>query len=105
MLFVRCLVASVEQARQHLEELTYLDGAKVCRHCGQPLTTAHLQDEKCRRQADVAAAQQQFQQTVGAQEAGQKREHELRTEFTRLEKLLQEAREEFRLSAHSPVGK
>jgi DNA repair exonuclease SbcCD ATPase subunit len=86
----------LEQARQHLEELTQLDGAKVCRHCGQPLTAAHLQDEKCRREADVAAAEQQFQQAVGVQEAGQKRHQELAVEMARLEKRLQDAREEFR---------
>ena len=33
----------------HLDELVSLSGAKVCRHCGQELTPAHLQDEKKRR--------------------------------------------------------
>src|SRR5439155_786281 len=46
----------LSQARQSQRELTQLDGAKVCRHCGQALTDGHVKEEKKRRGADAARA-------------------------------------------------
>ena len=41
----RTLLAS--KPRESLRELSQIDGAKVCRHCGQALTTVdHLGEEK-----------------------------------------------------------
>jgi len=38
-----------------------LDGQPACDRCGQPLTPAHLADERARRDAEVAAAGAQYQ--------------------------------------------
>jgi exonuclease SbcC len=37
------------QAKAELDELSQIDGARVCRQCGQPLSAQHLEAEKSRR--------------------------------------------------------
>jgi exonuclease SbcC len=90
----------LEQAMQQRDDLAQLHGAKVCRHCGQPLTADHLRDEKQRREKDAAEAEKQFQHAAAVQHAAQKSERELREQLGRLERQLQEAREEFREHRH-----
>src|SRR5262249_3639384 len=75
------------QARESLREVEHLDGAKVCRHCGQQLTPGHIDEEK-RRRAQAAAALE------GARRA----EQELRDELARAERATEEAREEWRVN-------
>src|SRR5207245_1270163 len=38
------------QAQSQLKEFLHLEGAKVCRQCGQPLTRGHFEEEKRRRE-------------------------------------------------------
>ena len=74
-----------QQAREHLKELTQLDGSKVCRHCGQALTEGHLKEEKRRRTEAVAAAAAAMKQAGEAQQAAQQRERQVRAEFDQVE--------------------
>jgi DNA repair exonuclease SbcCD ATPase subunit len=90
----------LEQARQDLEELIGLEGAKVCRHCGQKLTPAHVREEKGRRERAVAAADNRFRQAAAVRQAAQEREQQLREQLAALDQKLLEAREEFRDQRH-----
>jgi DNA repair exonuclease SbcCD ATPase subunit len=89
-------ITLLEQARHQLDDLNQLFGAKVCRHCGQALTAQHVREEKRRREKEVAQAEKAYQQAAAGQQTAQKSELDLRQQFTRLDKQLQEAREEFR---------
>ncbi len=82
-----------EQARQSLNDLHLLRKAKVCRHCGQTLTPAHVAEEKERRTREVVAADEQARQTAAAQKAARKQETELTAALTTAQKALGEARE------------
>ena len=91
----------LQQARDHLKELTRLDGSKTCRHCGQPLTEGHLQEEKRRRrhrrrrgggqtQAGDAGAHQAAQQARAAgagrlRQGGAAFAQDLRVEYSRFQ--------------------
>jgi exonuclease SbcC len=90
----------LEQARGHLEELTRLNGATVCRHCGQPLTAAHLRTERQRRQQAVTAAEAAFREAAAFRQSAQERERHLQSELTAAEKRLADAREEYRDRHH-----
>ncbi len=84
-----------QQAREHLKELTQLDGSKVCRHCGQALTEGHLKEEKRRRTDAVAAAAVALKQAGEAQQAAQQREQQVRAEFDQAERGRNDLRVEF----------
>jgi len=84
-----------QQAREHLKELTQLDGSKVCRHCGQALTEGHLKEEKRRRTAAVAAAAVALKQAGEGQQAAQQREQQVRAEFDQAERGRNDLRVEF----------
>jgi DNA repair protein SbcC/Rad50 len=98
----------LEQANAALEELQSLRGEKTCRHCGQPLTAAHMQQEKERREKTVLDAQRHHDETVVVQqksrhdeqtfvEAATKREQEhqaLREQYRDVGRDVQEARSE-----------
>ena len=85
-----------QQAQESLREITQLDGAKVCRHCGQPLTPGHLQEEKHRRAADVQRAEARLQKDNADLQAAHKAEKQLREQFAAAQKAHQDAREEYR---------
>src|SRR5262249_3986847 len=85
-----------EQARQSLNDLLLLRRAKVCRHCGQKLTPAHVAEEKDRRTREVATADEQARQTAAAQKAARSRETQLIEALTAVDKQLREARELWR---------
>ena len=71
----------LQQAREHLKELTQIDGSKVCRHCGQALTEGHIQEEKRRRSAAVAAAEASSKAAATAHQSAQQGEQQVRAEF------------------------
>jgi DNA repair exonuclease SbcCD ATPase subunit len=85
----------LQQARDDLREVSELDGAKVCRHCGQTLTERHVQEEKRRRTGEVAEAETRHKTALAAVEAAGATETGRRSEFTRAEKALVEARVEY----------
>jgi DNA repair exonuclease SbcCD ATPase subunit len=90
----------LEQARGHMGELGRLNGATVCRQCGQPLTAAHLRAEQRHRSEAVTEAEGAFRQTAGLRQAAQQRERLLREELAAAEKSLLDARETFRDLQH-----
>ncbi len=85
----------LKQARESLREVTSLDGARVCRHCGQPLTPGHLADEKRRRAAAVEAADRQDKQASAAQKAAREVERKAQEQWQQADKLRQDARVEY----------
>jgi exonuclease SbcC len=93
------------QARNQLDELQRLDGAKTCRHCGQELTEKHLHDEKGRRQRDVKTAETALQHAEQAQRQAVQEEQAADKLGEELEKRLNETiasyREQERESAQA----
>jgi exonuclease SbcC len=87
--------AELTQARDAVRELTQVGGAKVCRHCGQKLTPAHVKEEKARRAAASTAADDKALDAAKAHKAALAAEQALRERFTAAEKARQEAREQF----------
>jgi exonuclease SbcC len=85
-----------DQAREQAEAMRQLQGAKLCRSCGQTLTPQHVHEEQRRRDRELAEAEQVFQQKATVQEAVRRAERELRQQLEQLNRQLQEAREEFR---------
>jgi DNA repair exonuclease SbcCD ATPase subunit len=85
----------LKAARDSLRDLVQVDGAKVCRHCGQPLTAAHVKEEQKRRKAAVAAADDKATEAGQEQQAARDAEQGLRNEFARADKALVDARLEF----------
>ncbi len=85
----------LQQARASLKEVTELDGAKVCRHCGQALTEAHVAEEKIRRSAAVAAAEAEERKAAAALKAARETERMARAEFEQADKARNDARVEY----------
>ncbi len=85
----------VQQARDSLQELTRLDGSKVCRHCGQELTEGHLKEEKRRRTTAVAEAEAKLKQATQAHQAAQQSERQARAEHDQAEGARQDLRVEY----------
>jgi exonuclease SbcC len=86
----------LEQARQHLAELAELEGAQVCRTCGQELSPRHLHAEKHRRERQADEAESQYQQAAAAQQTARQREQQLHEQLRQLDQQLQQMREAYR---------
>jgi exonuclease SbcC len=86
----------LQQARDSLAEVTHLDGAKVCRHCGQALTPGHVKEEKRRRANEVRQAEERAKQASEAQRQARTAEQAARDQLTQADKAHQEARLEYR---------
>ncbi len=84
------------QAQAQLREFLGLEGAKVCRSCGQPLTRGHFEEEKTKREEALGRAKAQSQQAEGEQKEGQREEGRCREELTACDQRLSDARDEFR---------
>jgi DNA repair exonuclease SbcCD ATPase subunit len=90
----------LQWAKEGLQELSELDGAKTCRHCGQALTEKHLQDEKKRRGTEVAENEGRHKNAVEAMRTARAKETKQCEECTRTEKTLVEARVEYSEAAN-----
>jgi DNA repair exonuclease SbcCD ATPase subunit len=88
--------ALLKQAGTEEKEFRRLEGARVCRQCGQDLTPAHFVGELAKRQKEVAYAESRMDSANGVQKSAQTAEAALRHEVAVLEKERQEKREEFR---------
>ncbi len=58
----------LQQAQAQLKDFLNLEGAQICRQCGQPLTKSHFEEEKSRREKALAQAKvhsQQVERTHG----------------------------------------
>src|SRR5262249_53129060 len=58
-----------DQAKDQLQELMQLSGAKVCRHCGQELTAGHIQEEKVRRERELQQADAEHHNAIRKQQS------------------------------------
>jgi exonuclease SbcC len=85
----------LQQARASLKEVTELDGAKVCRHCGQSLTEGHVAEEKVRRGKVVKEAESEDRKAAAALKAARDAESAARGQYEQAEKLRQDARVEY----------
>ncbi|HZU37023.1 MAG TPA: hypothetical protein VFA18_13975, partial [Gemmataceae bacterium] len=90
----------LDQAAQSLAEIDQLQGAKLCRHCGQELTAGHVKEEKRRRQGELNEAKKRLRDVVAIQRASQEEERKKREQFASVEKELQAAREEYLNQRH-----
>jgi DNA repair exonuclease SbcCD ATPase subunit len=86
----------LDQASRHLAELAQLDGEKVCRTCGQPLTPDHLHDEQIRRQQETAGAERNARLAADAQHSAAQKANDTETRLKKLEQELGAAREEYK---------
>ncbi|HVS38851.1 MAG TPA: SMC family ATPase, partial [Gemmataceae bacterium] len=85
----------LQQARESLKDLTHLDGAKVCRHCGQSLTEGHIKEEKRRRTVAAQEAEAKLKQATLTHQAAQQHERRARTEHDQAETARQDLRVEY----------
>jgi exonuclease SbcC len=84
------------QARESLQQVTHLDGAKVCRACGQALTPGHIEEERRRRGLEVKQAEARCEQANEALRQSRTHEQRLRTEHTQADSAYREARDQYR---------
>jgi DNA repair exonuclease SbcCD ATPase subunit len=84
-----------QQAQAQFKDFLNLEGAQICRQCGQPLTKGHFEEEKRRREKALAEAKSLFQQTERTQKLKQQEEARARQELAACEAKLGTAREEF----------
>jgi exonuclease SbcC len=84
-----------QQARASLKEVTELDGAKVCRHCGQALTEGHVAEEKVRRGAAAKAAEAEEKQAAATFRSARDAERAAREQSEQADKVRNDARVEY----------
>jgi DNA repair exonuclease SbcCD ATPase subunit len=85
----------LQQARASLKEVTELDGAKVCRHCGQALTERHVEEEKVRRADTVTAAHAHEKKAADALKGARQNDRTAREQFERADKARNDARVDY----------
>ncbi len=88
--------ALLKQAREEETAFRELEGAQVCRQCGQDLTPAHFARELAKRQAEIVEAETAVRESTGIQNAAQQAMATLTHQVAALEKERQEKREEYR---------
>jgi exonuclease SbcC len=86
----------LKQAQDSLRDVSELDGARVCRHCGQALTEGHIEEEKHRRGAEVERAEAAAHAARQTQQKAQAEDRRARGQMEQAEKALHEARLEYR---------
>jgi DNA repair exonuclease SbcCD ATPase subunit len=84
-----------QQARDQLELFNTLEGAAVCRHCGQQLTRSHFAREQRRLQQVRDQADERLQKAETVLASQVREERRLKEELDRCEKDLSKAREDF----------
>ncbi len=77
-------------------EFTSLEGSRLCRACGQPLTPGHFEEERPRREKEITAARARNDKAAAAQRAALKNEQALLQQLEALTTQLNEARDEYR---------
>lgn len=85
----------LERARSSVKEFQSLRGAKLCRHCGQPLTAGHFEEEKRKREAEAETARLAYQSAEQAQKKARAEEAAKKEELAGAEAELLTAREEY----------
>jgi DNA repair exonuclease SbcCD ATPase subunit len=85
----------LQQARASLKEVTELEGAQRCRHCGQELTPGHIVEEKRRRNAEVVEAERRARTAADAHRRAKEEEAKLREQVAQLDRSRQDLRVEY----------
>jgi DNA repair exonuclease SbcCD ATPase subunit len=85
----------LQQARASLKEVTDLDGAKVCRHCGQPLTESHVKEEKVRRNKAVKTAEADDKKAAASLKTAREAERTAREQLEQADKVRNDARDKY----------
>jgi DNA repair protein SbcC/Rad50 len=84
------------QAELAVKEFDQLEGKKVCRYCGQPLTPKHYAEEKARRIKDFELATKNHREQTKQFALAEKNEQFAQTEFQKQEEKLRTLRDEYR---------
>ena len=87
--------ALFHQLRAAWDEFTSLEGARTCRACGQPLTPGHFEQEKARRDRELAEARARNARASEAQRAALEKEQALSGQAQALARDLEAAREKY----------
>jgi DNA repair exonuclease SbcCD ATPase subunit len=93
---VSAAAALLEQALAEEKAFRDMEGARVCRQCGQDLTPAHFARELAKRREEAAEAESRSRTAVCRQSSARDAEADLRRQVVALEKERQEKREEYR---------
>src|SRR5262249_36506917 len=88
--------ALFQQANGLCSEFEMVEGSKICRTCGQPLTPKHYKEERGRREKERYEAQQRVRQAQNEWQAARDAEQKFGEQFQGIEKELLAARESFR---------
>jgi exonuclease SbcC len=88
--------ALFKQLEDGYKLFTELEGARVCRQCGQPLTPGHFEEEKAKREKEIAEARSRNRKALAAQRSARQEEKGVRDKLTALEGDLEAAREAYR---------
>jgi exonuclease SbcC len=88
--------ALFDQLQSAWGEFTALEGARLCRACGQPLTEGHFEEEKARREKEIDEARARNEKAAMGQRAALKGEQSLLKELEALTGQLEGARDEYR---------
>ncbi|MFL5341560.1 MAG: AAA family ATPase [Gemmataceae bacterium] len=92
--------ALLHEAMKLRDEFDVLEGSKICRMCGQPLTPGHFHEEKGRRDKAVTAAEARVQDATAAFKAAQSEAQKVGEQFQAVEQAIQAARDEYRDNRH-----
>jgi DNA repair exonuclease SbcCD ATPase subunit len=85
-----------QQANSLCSEFEMLEGAKICRTCGQPLTPNHYKEERGRREKERYEAELRVRQAQSEWQAGRAAEQEHSGQSQKIEQELLAARDAFR---------
>ena len=86
----------LQQAKAAVEDFGDLEGAKVCRACGQALTPGHWEAEKGKRDKELKAATVKHEKAAAQQAAARAAETAARDQFDAADRELGRLREEWK---------
>jgi exonuclease SbcC len=86
----------LQQAKTAADEFGEMEGAKVCRACGQALTPGHWEAEKAKRDTELKAATAKHREAAERQTAARTAETAARDQFDAADRDLTRLREEWK---------
>jgi exonuclease SbcC len=88
--------ALLQQLEADWQQFTGLEGARLCRACGQPLTPGHFESEKPKREKELTEARSRSDKAISVQRSASQAEQALQKEVQELTSRLETARDEYR---------
>jgi exonuclease SbcC len=85
-----------QQANGLCSEFEMLEGSKICRTCGQPLTPKHYKEERGRREKERYESEMRVRQAQDEWQTAREAEQKFSEQFQKIEQELLAARESFR---------